>query len=333
VRATDDLLTLIPASLREPVDMREVIVRLVDAGTMLEFKPLWEGKPVFISDVAKDATLQQRTWIRGEGFASFAAYPLMLEERLVGCMALFSREPQAETVLQELASVANGIALCIQRKQAEDALDASESRYQSVVSSIKEVVFQITESGQWAFLNPAWTRITGFAIQETLGTMFLDYFSSDTRELVSKQLERLLAGETDHGDLEAKLATQLGDFRWVELSLSLTAVHSPDAAIPGTDISSATIDGRGRSVSGSLNDITDRKRAEEELLTMATTDFLTGLPSRRSFIVRLEDELARLNDGSRSLPRSPASPASTRFSNWLIRSCASGAFQTAMTSS
>ena len=28
---------------------------------------------------------------------------------------------------------------------------------------------------------------------------------------------------------------------------------------------------------------------------MATTDFLTGLPSRRSFIVRLEDELARLN--------------------------------------
>ncbi len=236
---------------------------------MLEFKPLWEGKPVFISDVAKDATLQQRTWIRGEGFASFAAYPLMLEDRLVGCMALFSREPQAETVLQELASVANGIALCIQRKQAEDALDASESRYQSVVSSIKEVVFQITESGQWAFLNPAWTRITGFAIQETLGTMFLDYFSSDTRELVSKQLERLLAGETDHGDLEAKLATQLGDFRWVELSLSLTAVHSPDAAIPGTDISSATIDGRGRSVSGSLNDITDRKRAEAQVQKLA----------------------------------------------------------------
>lgn len=47
--------------------------------------------------------------------------------------------------------------------------------------------------------------------------------------------------------------------------------------------------------SGFVLDITDRKRAEEELLTMATTDFLTGLPSRRSFIVRLEDELARLN--------------------------------------
>ena len=221
--------------------------------TMLEFTPLREGKPVFISDVGKDTTLQQRIWIQGEGFASFAAYPLMLEERLVGCMALFSRTPLVETVLQELASVANGIALCIQRKQAEDALDASESRYQSVVGSIKEAVFQITESGQWAFLNPAWSRITGFAIEDTLGTMFLDYLSSDTRESVGSQLQKLLSGELAHCDLEAELATQWGDFRWVELSLGITC-----------DL----VDG-AKSVSGSLNDITDRKRAEAQVQKLA----------------------------------------------------------------
>jgi two-component system cell cycle sensor histidine kinase/response regulator CckA len=220
---------------------------------MLEFKPLWEGKPVFIPDVARDATLQARKWIRGEGFMSFAAYPMMLEDRLIGCMALFSHEALAETVLQELASVANGIALCIQRKQAEDALDASESRYQSVVSSINEVVFQITELGQWSFLNPAWTKITGFDIHETLGTMFLDYLSSDTRELVREEFQRLLRAETDRCDFEAKLATQPGDFRWVELSLRITC-DSNDGA---------------RSVSGSLNDITDRKRAEAQVQKLA----------------------------------------------------------------
>jgi PAS domain S-box-containing protein len=220
---------------------------------MLEFKPLWEGKPVFIQDVAKDPTLQARTWIRGEGFMSFAAYPMMLEDRLIGCMALFSHEALAQTVLQELASVANGIALCIQRKQAEDALDASENRYQSVVSSINEVVFQITESGQWAFLNPAWTKITGFEINATLGTMFLDYLSSDTRELVGEKFQKLLRGETDYCDLEAKLATQPGDFRWVELSLRITC-DSEDGV---------------RSVSGSLNDITDRKHAEAQVQKLA----------------------------------------------------------------
>jgi geranyl-CoA carboxylase beta subunit len=40
-RTAEDLLTLIPANLREPVDMREVMVRLVDEGSLLEFKALY----------------------------------------------------------------------------------------------------------------------------------------------------------------------------------------------------------------------------------------------------------------------------------------------------
>lgn len=42
----DDLLGLMPANLREPVDMREVIARLVDDSNMLEFKPLYGAATV-----------------------------------------------------------------------------------------------------------------------------------------------------------------------------------------------------------------------------------------------------------------------------------------------
>lgn len=42
----DELLGLIPANLREPVDMREVIARLVDDSNMLEFKPLYGAATV-----------------------------------------------------------------------------------------------------------------------------------------------------------------------------------------------------------------------------------------------------------------------------------------------
>ncbi|MBJ7312696.1 CHASE domain-containing protein [Rugamonas sp. CCM 8940] len=46
-------------------------------------------------------------------------------------------------------------------------------------------------------------------------------------------------------------------------------------------------------------DITERKRMNDELLLLATTDFLTGLPNRREFMARLEDEQARLQrDGN-----------------------------------
>lgn len=42
----DELLTLMPANLREPVDMREVMVRLVDDAALLEFKPLYGPQTV-----------------------------------------------------------------------------------------------------------------------------------------------------------------------------------------------------------------------------------------------------------------------------------------------
>lgn len=44
--AAEELLTLMPANLREPVDMREVMVRLVDAQGLLEFKPLYGAQTV-----------------------------------------------------------------------------------------------------------------------------------------------------------------------------------------------------------------------------------------------------------------------------------------------
>ena len=44
----DELLGLMPASLREPVDMREVIARIVDRSDLLEFKPLYGASTVCV---------------------------------------------------------------------------------------------------------------------------------------------------------------------------------------------------------------------------------------------------------------------------------------------
>ena len=44
----DDLLTLMPTSLREPVDMREIIARIVDGSDLLQFKPLYGAATVCV---------------------------------------------------------------------------------------------------------------------------------------------------------------------------------------------------------------------------------------------------------------------------------------------
>jgi len=43
-----------------------------------------------------------------------------------------------------------------------------------------------------------------------------------------------------------------------------------------------------------VEDVTERKRLEQELQALAATDALTGLPNRRSFMTRLEEDYARL---------------------------------------
>ena len=49
-----------------------------------------------------------------------------------------------------------------------------------------------------------------------------------------------------------------------------------------------------RAVTALAEDIAERKRLEAELRELATTDTLTGLPNRRRFLARLEEEHARL---------------------------------------
>jgi diguanylate cyclase (GGDEF)-like protein len=49
---------------------------------------------------------------------------------------------------------------------------------------------------------------------------------------------------------------------------------------------------------GTSRDITDAKRQEEDLLVMATTDFLTGVESRRTFVGAVDYEIARMQRDS-----------------------------------
>jgi len=201
----------------------------------------------------KASAAPELAWLQDEKIVSAAVYPLMLEDRLVGSMTLLSAQAFNETVLQEMSSVASGVALCIQRKLAEEALDASESRYRSVVENLKEVIFQLNEFGQWVFLNPAWTAATGFGVQETMGTFFLDYVHHDDREPGRCIFLQLMERKMDYCRYETRLLTKDGKVRWVELFLQFT--QGADGAVMGA--------------SGSLNDITDWKAAQAEVQKLA----------------------------------------------------------------
>ena len=212
-----------------------------------------DGKPILVNHVEEDPRVPCQEWVKRENVVSYAGYPLMLENRLIGLMSVFSLNPLSEAVIQEMGSVANGIALCIERKRSEEALDASEVRYRTVVDTLKEVVFQMNEFGHWTSLNPAWTEITGFDAKEVLGTLFLEYIHHDDRQRNSFIFLQLIERKLDYCRYETRLLTKEGKIRWVEIYAQLTL--NSDGTILGT--------------SGSLTDITERKQAETQIQKLA----------------------------------------------------------------
>ena len=67
------------------------------------------------------------------------------------------------------------------QRQLEEALREREAQYRLLVADLKAVIFRTDAEGRWRFLNPAWSEVTGFAVESSLGQNFLDYVYPDDR--------------------------------------------------------------------------------------------------------------------------------------------------------
>jgi PAS domain S-box-containing protein len=81
-----------------------------------------ERKPHLTNSVIGDPRIHDQEWAKQEGMVAFAGYPLIVEDRLVGVVAMFARQPLSDFALKALSSVADSIALGIEHKQVEDAM-------------------------------------------------------------------------------------------------------------------------------------------------------------------------------------------------------------------
>ncbi len=134
-------------------------------------------KPYLSHQASKDPNLKHyRDWLSSESIQGYGAYPLVLEQQVMGIFEIFSHKELSEARHHTLATTADEITLGLDRVRTFDALQTSEERIRSIVNNSLEGLITFYRNGNIASFNPAAEKIFGYpaedAINNSLATVF-----------------------------------------------------------------------------------------------------------------------------------------------------------------
>jgi len=178
-----------------------------------------------------------------------------------------------EVTVRPLEIFANLISEIIQKHKLSEKISESEEKYQELVNNINIGIFRATPGGKLLEVNPSLVEMFGYKSPGTflkLKTANL-YENPDDNGKLMRQLEEKDLAKNEEFILKRKDGTSF----WA--SITSTAVRN----ISGKIVYYDTV----------LEDITERKKLEEEVKRLAITDELTGLYNRRYFNQYLPKEI------------------------------------------
>ncbi len=136
------------------------------------------------------------------------------------------------------SSTAIAFALDItERKQAEEALRASEEKYRLLVDKAQEAIFVVQDT-VFRFVNPRLEEIVGFSSDELIGKSFGGFVHPDDMESVIEKHYRRLKGEVFPSRYEIRIIDKQNRVKWVEIdSVVIDWEGKPAAMVFLTDTS------------------------------------------------------------------------------------------------
>lgn len=125
--------------------------------------------PHLTNNVLGDPEVSDHEWARREGMVSFAGYPLLVEGRVVGVMAMFARHPLTDTTRATLASVADQIALGVVREASRLQVQIALAEARTAHAQLEGVFMQLPAAvcyldgpdHVFALVNSAYLRLIG----------------------------------------------------------------------------------------------------------------------------------------------------------------------------
>lgn len=197
---------------------------------------------------------------------SFGGYPMRIEDRVVGVLAVFGRQPLEEDTLEALRSVADILAQGIERKWAEESLASERDLLQLLIDNLPDMIFIKDTESRFTRINRAAAADYGCGRPEdAVGKTDFDFFPEEiARPLYEMEQHLLATGEPIVNQLEPQLG-EGGAERWHRTS-----------KVPVRDQTGAII-----GLVGSAQNVTGDRAAELALTRMgaiidASDDAITG---------------------------------------------------------
>jgi diguanylate cyclase (GGDEF)-like protein/PAS domain S-box-containing protein len=158
-----------------------------------------------------------------------------------------------------------------------EALRESEERFRSAFDHAPIGIGLLSPTGTWLKVNQALSDILGYTEKDFLKMDFQAITLPDDLGKTLVKIHELLSGKIASCQMEQRYIHKTGRVVWT--SWSVSAAHDSTSKQPNLIFQ--------------LQDITDRKSAEQKLQHEATHDVLTGLPNRLYFMNKLTDALDR----------------------------------------
>lgn len=218
-------------------------------------QPGWvwaSGEPLWTPDVTRDSEFVQKEAANRAGLHGSFAFPIHLGGEVLGVLVFFSQHvrPPDPDLFSMMAAIGSQIGQFVERKRAEQALRENREQLNSILASLQDVVWAASMPDfRFLFLNPAAERVFGRTVAEFIEnpSLWLKVVHPDDRVAVSrKQAE---AAKTGTVEVEYRILRPNGEERWL---LSRMRVARDAGGVP-------------LRVDGIATDITERKRAQQEL--------------------------------------------------------------------
>jgi PAS domain S-box-containing protein len=212
---------------------------------------IWEsGQPAWIPDVVRDDNFPRAPTAAREGLHAAFGYPISLGGEVLGVMEFFSsqiREPDAD-LLEMMSTIGSQVGQFLERKQADQALLASEQRFARFMQQLPGLAWIKDFQGRYTYANDAAMRAFQRPRSELYGKTDEEIFPPETAaQFKQNDLRALTSG------MGVQVIETLADEQGIvhHSIVSKFPVFGPDGTVS--------------MVGGMAIDITDRLRAEEAL--------------------------------------------------------------------